>query len=99
MSTIRFNPRPSVRGNDTALAIALDEAFQSTPLCEGRQTARLWDDYRIMFQSTPLCEGRLDGVGSVPAFSPFQSTPLCEGRLGPHPAAADSLLVSIHAPL
>ena len=32
--------------------------FQSTPLCEGRPTARSPSPATKMFQSTPLCEGR-----------------------------------------
>ena len=57
--TDRFNPRPSVRGDNYDVMTTVDRGlFQSTPLREGRLRCYRTDDYDKVFQSTPLREGR-----------------------------------------
>ena len=56
------------------------QAFQSTPLCEGRRFFDGLEAREKMFQSTPLCEGRQVPSIWIGKVETFQSTPLCEGR-------------------
>ena len=74
------------------------QAFQSTPLREGRPSSFCGSVVQRMFQSTPLREGRRPST--VYALHPleFQSTPLREGRLNSARPTTGCIDVSIHAP-
>src|SRR6266851_9372568 len=75
------------------------ERFQSTPPCGGRPIRRISYLKATMFQSTPPCGGRPLSGWRSPASSRFQSTPPCGGRLSTLAEMADTIFVSIHAPV
>ncbi len=94
-----FNPRPSVRGDCNVLKrFAVADAFQSTPLREGRLLAHLSLFRRSNFNPRPSVRGDRIEHEAAKAYGTFQSTPLREGRPRAVALVSRALSISIHAP-
>ncbi len=93
--SIHAPPRGATRD---ALCCVGGDAFQFTPLREGRPLRFSFPHATRVFQFTPLREGRLRVNFGGNIAIPFQFTPLREGRLPVHQESGGSNQISIHAP-
>ena len=98
---IGFNPRPCARGDAFLLIWSFYQStFQSTPLCEGRPTKRLFEAGEILgFNPRPCARGDYHLLKEDLSIFLFQSTPLCEGRHFRMTLHSLPYHVSIHAPV
>ena len=95
---VNFNSRPSARGDPYRACGRRRNAFQFTPLREGRPgCGSCFSKLTDIFQFTPLREGRRQNRRRLRLPARFQFTPLREGR--PISAARPAIsIISIHAP-